>query len=185
MKQFLAKLKQRTAAVLTSEDGTATVGFAISLPATLLLFSVGYEGGLSSTRHVLLQHALEKTVREVRIGEVPNPTHSFLIERICEHAGLIPDCENQVRLEMVRTDVTDLGANSLSGETYCRNREEDENKALVEFSNTGFANDLMFLRACALFDPIFAGLGFGERIATENGNAYALVATSGYVVEPF
>ena len=185
MKQVFLNMKQRAAALLSSEDGAATVGLAITLPATLLLFSVGYETGLSSTRHVLLQHGLEKTVREVRIGHLPNPTHSVLIERICEHAGLIPDCENQVRLEMVRADISDLATNPLANDTYCRDREEDENTALIEFSNTGVANDLMFLRACALFDPFFAGLGFGERIATENGDAYALVATSGYVVEPF
>lgn len=185
MNRIIANLKQRFAAKMKSEDGSATIGFAVSLPATLLLFSLGYEGGLSATNHVLLQHGLERTVREVRIGEIRNPTHSVLIERICEYASLIPDCENQVRLEMIPGQIVGWDSAALETDVYCRDRAEDESTPLLEFTNTGQANDLMFLRACALFDPIFGGIGFGREIATENGNAYALIATSGYVTEPF
>ena len=51
--------------------------------------------------------------------------------------------------------------------------------------NSGLNIELMVLRACALFDPMIPTSGLGKQIPKESGGAYALVATSAYVMEPF
>jgi hypothetical protein len=43
---------------------------------------------------------------------------------------------------------------------------------------------MMILRACHLFDPYFPTFGLGEFIPRQSGDAYALISTSSYVVEP-
>ena len=42
----------------------------------------------------------------------------------------------------------------------------------------------MLLRACSLFDPYFPTSGLGARLPRESGNAYALVSSTTFVIEP-
>ena len=164
-----------------NEDGNATIEFVIALPAFMLLFTSAYEAGMLSTRHVMLERGLDVAVREVRIGKMINPTHERLTERICEVASLIPDCANQLRLEMVSVDPVNFVAPS--SDVACVDREETGTPVLN--FNTGLNNEVMILRACALFDPMLPTSGLGKQIPKESGGAYGLVATSAYVMEPF
>ncbi len=163
------------------EQGSATLDFGIALPAYMLLFSSTYESGMLSTRQVMLQHGLDQTVREVRIGRIPDPDHDTLTDKICEYSTIIPDCANQIRLEMVVRDLRNWS--DMSSASQCVDRESDGAPTLV-FTN-GSNNQLMVLRACALFDPMIPGSGLGHQLPKESGGAYALRATSAYVMEPF
>lgn len=163
------------------EDGNATIEFVIALPAFMLLFTSAYEAGVLSTRHVMLERGLDVAVREVRIGAMINPSHERLTARICEVASIIPDCANQLRLEMVSADPRDFEAPT--SEVACVDRSETGTPVL-NFNN-GLNNQVMILRACALFDPMIPTSGLGKQIPKESGGAYGLVATSAYVMEPF
>lgn len=163
------------------EDGNSTIEFVLALPLTMTLFVAGLESGLLETRHVMLERGLDVTVRKVRIGEIAVPTHDLLKEEICFYAKIIPDCINQVQLEMVRNDMRDW--QNVSADPDCVDREE-EGVPLINF-NTGGNNELMILRACALFDPLLPTSTMGAAIPKENGGAYALVASSSFVLEPF
>ena len=55
---------------------------------------------------------------------------------------------------------------------------------VIDIAN-GLNNQLMILRACVLFDPMTPGSGLGKALPKESEGAYALVATSSYVMEPF
>lgn len=164
-----------------SESGSATLDFVLMFPAVMLIFTSSYESGVLSTRHVMLERGLDTTVRDVRIGRIPNPTHERLVERICEIASIIPDCTSNVRLEMVPRDPRNWTAPSNT--VMCVDRA-DLGPPVLNF-NTGLNNQLMVLRACALFDPMIPTTGLGKQIPKESGGAYALVATSAYVMEPF
>ncbi len=164
-----------------SEDGNATIDFVIALPAFMLLFTSAYESGMLSTRHVMLERGVDVAVREVRIGKLINPTHSALTQRICEAASIIPDCSNQLRLEMVSADLRNFVPPT--AQVSCVDRSQS-GTPVINF-NTGLNNELMILRACALFDPMIPTTGLGKEIPKESGGAYALVATSAYVMEPF
>lgn len=181
MHKFAKKIGTRLRRFGRDQSGSATLDFAMMAPAVILLFTSGLESGVLSTRHVMLEAALDTTVRDVRIGRIPSPTHDILVDRICQIATIIPDCVNNVRLEMMPRDpknwVAPLDA------VMCVDRA-DQGDPVLNF-NSGLNNEMMVLRACALFDPMLPTTGLGKEIPKKSGGAYALVATSAYVMEPF
>lgn len=178
---IISSIKARLGSFAREESGSATLDFVIALPAVVFYFGSAYEGGVLSMRNVMLQHAVDATVRQVRIGQIPFATHQNLLETICEHGSIIPDCEANLRLEMVRIDPRAWV--EPSPEAACVDREE-QGTPVLNF-NPGLNNELMVLRVCALFDPMMPTTGLGKEIPKESGGAYALVATSSYVMEPF
>lgn len=178
---MIRRMLKKMGAFRKSEEGAATIEFIFMLPLTFVLFTNSYEAGMLSTRHVMLERGLDLAVREVRIGILPNPTHETLTTRICEVARIIPECSKNLRLEMVSADPRNFTPPNAN--VACVNRE-DTGTPVLNF-NTGLNNELMILRACALFDPMIPTNGLGKQIPKESGGAYALVATSAYVMEPF
>lgn len=170
-----------------SEDGNGTIEFVLVLPAFMLLFTSAYEGGVLSTRHVMLERGLDSTVRDVRIGRLFSPgansedQHELLSQRICDYASIIPDCMDNIRLEMIPNDLRNWVPPSTN--VSCVDRAETGDPVLN--LTGGGNNELMILRACVLFDPMIPTTGLGKAIPKESGGAYGLVATSSYVMEPF
>ncbi len=181
MIRYASKIADRLRAFRAEEDGSGTLEFILILPFYLLLFTSAYEGGVLSTRHVMLERGLDVTVREVRIGWLDDPTNDNLSARICEVASIIPDCLDNIRLEMMVREPRNF-ANI--GDIDCVDRSITNQPAVV-FNNTGDNNELMILRACVLFDPMLPTSGLGKHIPKKSGSAYALVATASYVMEPF
>lgn len=178
---MIRRLLDKLATFRANEDGNATIEFVMVLPAFFLLFTSAYEGGVLSTRHVMLERGLDVAVRDVRVGNLINPTHESLTRRICEAASIIPNCEANLRLEMVSADLRNF--NAPGGPISCVDRAE-QGAPVLNF-NTGLNNQMMILRACALFDPMIPTNGLGKEIPKQSGGAYALVATAAYVMEPF
>ena len=165
-------------------DGNATIEFVLVLPAFMLLFTSAYEAGMLSTRHVMLERGLDVAVREVRIGKIkaaPDKMHQVISQRICDVASIIPECMKNLRLEMINRDPR--AWTNISDNITCVDRSLP-NQPTVNL-NGGGNNELMVLRVCSLFDPMIPTTGLGKEIPKESGNAYALVATSSYVMEPF
>ena len=122
------------------------------------------------------------------------PSDDSLRERICGVAKIIPDCENQLYVQLVVQD-PEQPWTALNGKTLCINRDEDARPA--SSIQHGVKNELVLVRACARIDPVlpFAKIGrkevpsLGQTIADNNsgaaaGGSYALVSVSSYVVEP-
>lgn len=178
----LKSFAQRAAKFGKREDGSSTIELVIILPVYITMFLMSYEGGRISLNHVMLERGLDLTVRDVRIGQMSDPTHTELKEQICDYARIIPDCINQLQLEMIRKDVREWG-NDLDGAIQCVDRALDVQPA-VRFTN-GENNELMVLQVCSLFDPVVPSSGIGRGIPKESGSAYALVASSAFVMEPY
>lgn len=167
------------------DRGVVTVEFALVFPVLFTLFLMAFEGGMISMRHFALERAVDLAVRDLRIGTVQNPTRAQLRGLICQNASLIPDCENQLELELLRRDLRNWAA--VPAQVACVDRG-DPGTPVVSFV-TGSNNDLMVLRACARFDPYLPTSGLGRAIVAANsdtaaGGSYALVSTSAFVVEP-
>lgn len=162
------------------EDGGPTIEFVILLPMMLGFCLSTIELGILLSRQVMLERGMDIAVRDVRIGAMQPVRHDLLVAAICDAALIIPDCTNQLKLEMVRRDPR--AWTTLRSEVDCVDREELGQPP--EAFNPGIQNELMVLRACSLFDPFFPTTGIGGRIHRESGDAYALVATASYVVEP-
>lgn len=178
----LARFRQFWAA----EDGVVTVEFVIVFPIFFMFFLMTIELGMTSVQHVMLERGVDLAVRDVRIGRMANPTRDNLRERICDIAAIIPDCINQLELEMVRRNPRNWA--TISPAVRCIDRDADV-QPVVEFTN-GNNNELLILRACARIDPFMPTTGLGKTIAESNDNpaaqgSYALSSTAAFVIEPF
>jgi Flp pilus assembly protein TadG len=162
------------------EDGNGTIEFVIMLPFFLILFGSTFELGMAMTRQVMLDRGLDMTVREIRIGAITPVNHDTIKTAICDHAAIIPDCMDQVKLEM--RPINPRNWSNIPNRADCIDREDD-GIPVREFV-PGVMNQLMILRVCALFDPYMPTSGLGAVIPRESGDAYALVAITSFVIEP-
>lgn len=179
-------LQRQISSFRQDEGGSVTIEFLVVFQVFLLFFLMTYENGVISIRHVMLERGVDLAVRDVRIGNMPNPTRDSMRERICDISMIIPDCENQLQIEMVRRNPRSW--NDLPSEVRCIDRSTTS-QPVVTFTNGG-NNELMIMRACVRIDPMLPTSGIGKAIAGSNsgaaaGGSYALVATAAFVVEPF
>ena len=182
MIKMFKSTKQRLGKFARREDGTATLEIVLVLPFFMMLFMSAYEGGMISMRHMMMERGLDLAVRDVRIGKVPDPSHADLKVLICDYASIIPDCASQLQLEMIAMDLRSW-SNALNGPIKCIDRALLVQPA-VAFTH-GDNNELMVLQVCTLFDPVVPTSGLGKFIPKKSGGAYALVASSAFVMEPY
>jgi hypothetical protein len=163
-----------------SEDGSGTIEFAIFLPFMMMLFMTTFELGMTMTRQVMLDRGTDMAVRMVRLGRITPVTHDALKASICNMAAIIPNCMQELKLEMQPIDPR--AYTMLPVDTDCIDRGDPA--APVRTFVPGNINQLMILRVCALFDPYIPTSALGAAIPKESGGAYALVSTSAFVIEP-
>jgi len=163
-----------------SEEGSATIEFAITFPAMLFFMLSGIELGMVTMHHVMLERAMDLTVRDIRLGTGTAPQHDEIKDLICERAAFISNCNDNLRLEMVQIDPR--AWSGLVGDADCTDQSEEV--APVRSFVNGLENELMILRACAKFDPFFATSGLGNKLETDGAGQYALVSVSAFVQEP-
>ena len=70
----------------------------------------------------------------------------------------------------------------LAEQTTCKNRDEVINPAVT--LNPGIAHEMVLVRVCAVFDPIFPTTRLGISLEIDELGGYALVASSAFVNEP-
>lgn len=163
-----------------SEDGHATVEFAITFPAMLFMLLSGVELGFVTLKHSALERAMDLTVRDIRLGTGTAPQHDELKDLICVRAGFIEDCSNNLRLEMVQFDPRNWAG--ISDDVDCTDKSEEV--APVRTFINGQSNELMMLRACAKIDPVFPTTGLGKNMVKDGAGQYSLVSISAFVQEP-
>ncbi len=162
-----------------SEDGNATIEFAIIFPAFMFFILAGAELTLLTTQQGMLERAVDQTVRDIRLGTGNNPQHDELKDTICSRAQFIKNCSSNLRLEMIRQSA--FTGVVLSDTPDCTDNSEQVDPVL-NFTN-GQSNELMILRACARIDPVFPTSTIGKTLVDETGQ-YALTATTAFVQEP-
>ncbi len=163
-----------------SESGSATIEFAITFPAMLFFLLSGVELGMITLNQAMLERSIDMTVRDIRLGTGAAPQHDEIKDTICERAGFIEDCADNMRLEMIQVDPYNW--NGLSGDPDCIDRSEDV--APVRSFVNGQSNELMILRACVKIAPMFPTVGLGATIGKDGAGNYALYATAAFVQEP-
>lgn len=163
-----------------NENGTATVEFAIMFPlfVTLLLSSV--ELGMIMFRHAMLERGMDLAVRDIRLGTGTNPDHDDIKDAICSFSGVLPNCTDNLRLEMIRVDPRAFAA--LPAEGDCIDHSE-ETVPVRSFAHGG-ENEMMLLRACYVFSPVIPTSGLGYYLEVDGAGNAAMFATSAFVQEP-
>lgn len=163
-----------------SEEGSATVEFVLMFPLFMLLMLSSIELGITMTRYMMLERGIDQAVRQVRLGAGRSVGPDDLRRMICDHAAIVPDCMNQVKLEMIREDLNAWRDPDPTPDCVDRGEEVTPNRT---FQN-GTDHELLVLRVCALFDPWFPTTGLGHKLSEGGTKPYALVSSSAFVMEP-
>ncbi|MFP4043693.1 MAG: TadE/TadG family type IV pilus assembly protein [Rhodosalinus sp.] len=162
------------------ERGSATVEFAIWFPFLFLFMYSTFELGLLTARNAMLERGLDIAVRDIRLGTGAVPQHDEIKTSICENAIVIPGCESNLRLEMLRTDMRNWA--SLPADPDCTDRAE-EARPVRQFT-PGTSNQLMLLRACLKVQPLSPTSQLVDYMQTDAAGDIAIVVTSAFVQEP-
>lgn len=182
---FAARLRRALARFARREDGGAMVELVIVMPVIMLIFTVAFESGMYMTRQIMLERAVDMTVRDLRLGRfagvAPANMHEALKVSMCDRAPFLQNCDETIRIELtpVSTQTWVLPAQTNQS---CFDRDQEVNPSLLP--RPGVANDLMLVRVCVIQDSIFPGSPFSQSIKSDDQGGYRLVSINGFVNEP-
>ncbi|MFU8883216.1 MAG: TadE/TadG family type IV pilus assembly protein [Rhodobacterales bacterium] len=163
------------------EGGNATIEFVILFPMFVFLLVSSVEIGMITYRHTLLDRAIDLTVRDIRLGTGSAPQYEDIRNTICDRAAVIPNCRDNVKIEMIRMD---LRAWAPPPADYDCIDHAETVQPVRTFTN-GMENEMILLRICAMFEPIFPLAGLGRDLKTNSANGYtAMVSATAFVQEP-
>ena len=178
--QKASRLRRALRLFRKREDGNATVEFAIVIPAFLFLLMNTVELGMITIQQSMLERALDQTVRGLRLSTGVPKQHNEIRDEVCRRSGFIRNCGTSLRLEMVQVDP--YAWTPVDPVPDCINRVEDVQP--VRNFVTGDSNELMFIRACMKFNPIFPTWGLGSHLSKDEDGRINLIASSAFVQEP-
>lgn len=138
---------------LRRQTGAVAAAYVIGFPIVFLLFMVILELGFLMMRSTMLQHGLEVTLRDVRLGNMVNPTTATLEQAICDRMSVFPDCATSLTLEFTEIDPSTFDLPAPMAPCVERTVAMMQARASQVYL-TGAPNELMAVRACVLADTI-------------------------------
>ncbi|GHC54757.1 TadE/TadG family type IV pilus assembly protein [Neogemmobacter tilapiae] len=176
--------KNPVAQFLRDERGTASVEFVLVVPFMLYLFIMAFESGMLMIRNVMLERALDITMREIRVNILPNPTFAEVKAKICERAVVFSSCTSTlvVNMETVDMDTWIMPAGSIP----CMNRPVPIKPPEELYKNPTDPNEVVIVRACIQAKIIVANtFGYlGRMLPHDAQGRYWLTSVSAFVNEP-
>jgi Flp pilus assembly pilin Flp len=176
---MMVSIRTLTRVLRRDTRGAAAVEFALVVPLLLVLLFSTLEAGWVMLQSIMLDRALDMTVRELRIGSFTNPTQEAMRRRVCERAMVLIGCEKALTLELIPI-VTE--ASYPVDNARCVNRSSAI--APVLRFNGGARAEIVFVRACFVMSPITPGLGLAMALSKDEGGAMRLVSKSAFINEP-
>jgi hypothetical protein len=177
---MIARILQPVRTFRSREDGNVTVEFAIVVPLFMMILMSTVELGLITIKQSMLERALDLTVRDLRLGTGTDQQHNDIRDSICSRSGFIANCNTSLRLEMVQVDPFNWVGIDESPD--CVTAVEDVQP--VRSFTSGQSNELMFIRACMKFKPVFPTWGLGDSLEKDIDGRVSLFASSAFVQEP-
>lgn len=162
------------------ESGSVTVEFVIMFPVFMFILMAGVEMGVIALRQANLERAMDLTVRDIRLGTGSAPQHDDIKQAICDRAPMIKECTASLKLEMIRVNPQQWQAPPATPDCVDRSEQVNPVRAFVH----GNSNELMILRACARFKPLFPLSGIGKELKKDNAGYAAVSTTTAFVQEP-
>lgn len=178
---MIARIKSHLRRFRKSQSGAAiTLEFMVLLPLFLYVFFFGIELSIHSIRQLQLDRGVEVTVREIRLNTNQQFTHASIKDAICVNTGGIEDCNANLKLEMVPTNPRTFRGMAPSNDCY------DTSFPVVPQRgwSLGREHEVMLLRACYAFKPVFANIGLGERLPKDSRGFARLTSVTAFVQEP-
>lgn len=160
--------------------GALMIEFVIFIPVLIGCFLMSVEMGIYSMRQMFLERGLDMTVRYVRLHTNTPMTHGQLKDMICTYSGFLQDCDQTLRLEMISVDPRNFAA--FDQEVDCVDLSQPVTP--VRGFTLGRDHEMMMLRACVKFDPVFPTTGLGRALEKDGSGKARMVATAAFVQEP-
>ncbi|MEP2640578.1 TadE/TadG family type IV pilus assembly protein [Roseobacter sp.] len=190
---MIQRIAHRLKRFTKDDEGHMLIEFAIIVPVIFSLFLASVEFGIYSMRQMFLDRGLDMTVRVIRLntgvdldnnGEV-DLDHDTVKQMICDNSGFLNtgsanNCDTTLRLEMVAIDPFNYVG--LSEDTDCVDVSQAVNPPRG-FTN-GAEHELMMLRACVKFDPVFPTTGLGRAFEKDGAGQVSMISMSAFVQEP-
>lgn len=164
------------------EDGASTIPALIFLPFFIMLMFSGVEMGMLFLRQTLLDRGVDMSVRLLRLG-APMPTHDQLKRSICNNVGFIPNCMNDLSVEIFAVDRSTWTSTGAGTAVTCVDRAAPEAPPPTTLDR-GVSDQLMLLRACLKVDPMMPTTGLGAALPKDGNGAVSLIVTTAFVNEP-
>ena len=166
------------------EDGHMVVEFALLMPLIFTIWMSSIEMAMYQLRQNFLDSGLDMAARQVRLSTTPGLQHANVKQMVCDFSGFVENCDSNLRLEMVPVDIR--GFNGIAGPTDCIDTSEPVDPLYQPNFTNGAEHQLMIMRVCVKFNPVFGTSGLGKEM-TENGDGagmYKMVSYSAFVQEP-
>ena len=182
MRRTFSSLLRRSSRLRRDESGASSIEFVILFPVFMSVFFAGFESGYLMVRNVMLERSVDLAVRDLRLGDPVPPTFDQFKQSICENAFFISNCNTRVQVQLRPVDMTTWGP--LPGDPRCVDVENPLEPFDPTQYNVGGNNELMMVRVCALFRPMFPTTGPALDMQYDSEGNYALVVTTAFVNEP-
>lgn len=176
MRTLLSKLLRHA----KDERGSSAVEFVLVFPVMATMMVMTLEMGFVTLRHTLLERGLDMAVREVRLGTGTAPQHDEIKDLVCQNAMFLLDCDEELYLEMVPT--TTMAFSGLHNVTSCTDAPVESRP--VRTFTPGQQNELVLMRACVLYDPIFTEALLPRMLQSDESGKSAIIAVTAFVQEP-
>lgn len=163
-----------------AEDGATTIEFLIWFPFFITLVCSSLEAGLMALQHSMLERSLDLTVRDLRIGVLPDPSHNDLKAAVCSRIMIVPGCGSDILLELTAVQTTSWSLPTEAPKCVDHSLEVQP----VTTFQPGVQNELVTVRACIKVRPLFPTTGLGLRLPKDPTGMYALTSASAFVNEP-
>ena len=166
--------------MLGCDRASSALEFGLVAPMFFGFLFTFYDVGLHMLRQALLSSAVDKTVRELRIGKGPADVDEFT-QVVCRRSLIMPRCDDTLVVSQVKiergSDLPDEGVT-------CAEREPGGTvlKPSLEWTQ-GTPPDVMYVRVCALANSLIGGpWGVGRTLKDENGDT-RITTTTAYMSE--
>ena len=171
---------KRLARGFRREDGTASIEFVMAVPVLMTIFMASFESGLLMTRSVMLEQAVDITMRELRLGHYVDPDADLLKEEICKRTAIFKDCATSIRIELTQISKKTWDLPTTSTSCVDRSKPFQVPETLMDQTE----HEMMLMRVCVRQDLLFPTSGLGLKLAPVNEGGFGLIAISAFVVEP-
>lgn len=172
----LAKKMQR---LVRDEEGSSTIEFIIVSPVLLFTFFWMFEIGYVMIQQMMLDRALDITIREMRLSDSESFTQDYITSAVCNEALIFDDCATSLVLELTPiASAADIPTSAIQ----CVDRTE--NVTPVTSFNTGGRGEIVYVRACMVVDPLLGHTTIGIDFTTDASGGLMLYAKSAFLNEP-
>ncbi|SDE36704.1 hypothetical protein PUH89_16435 [Rhodobacter capsulatus] len=167
--------------LLRSEEGAASIPAVFWMPFFVMMMVASVEMCILGIRQTLLDRGVDLTTRILRLGVAAMPSHDQLKRSICGNIAFLPDCMQDLTVEVFQVDRTTWSSDLNGRGVLCADSITETNKPVIQ---PGVSGQLMILRACLRVSPMETLNPLSQALTHDIGGDYALITTTAFVNEP-